>query len=66
MLPFQTEHGKRKPGNFVNPFTVAQGANSSLSFVRLFTETNRSYPFANGPNGLNRLNGLNRFAYLYL
>jgi hypothetical protein len=41
---------------FLFPFTVAQHANVSLRFVCLLTKKiNRSYPFANGPNGLNGL-----------
>ncbi len=41
---------------FLNPFTVCLHANWSLSFVRfLRRNTNGSYPFANGLNGLNGL-----------
>jgi hypothetical protein len=48
-----------------NPFSICS------SFKRKFVvcqsgdkETNRCYPFANGLNGLNRVNGLNVLAYL--
>jgi hypothetical protein len=36
----------------------AHCANGSLSFVRLLTKKQRSYPFANRLNGLNGLDGL--------
>jgi hypothetical protein len=39
MLPFQTENGKRKPGQFsLNRLPVAHRANRSSSFVRFLTK----------------------------
>jgi hypothetical protein len=41
---------------FLNPFTISHCSKGSLSFVRFFNEeTNRSYPFAYGLDGLNGL-----------
>ncbi len=53
---------KRKLGQFsLNHLLFAHRANESLLSVRLYEETNGSYPFA---NGLNRLNGPNALAHL--
>jgi hypothetical protein len=65
MLPFQMEN--KRPGDFPysDPFTVHSSCKWKF-FVCPFVykETNGSYLFANGLDGLNVLKGLNGLAHL--
>ncbi len=56
MLLFQTEDGKRVKAIFLDPFTVCSSCKRKFVVCPFVGgKTNRSYPFANGINGLNGL-----------
>jgi hypothetical protein len=59
MLPFQTE--TEAQAIFLNLFAVCSSCRRKFVVcLFVYEETHGSYPFANGLNGLNRLNGLGR------
>jgi hypothetical protein len=55
-LKYQTENGKQTPCHFLNPFIVCSLCKRKFVVCPYVNEeTNGSYPFANGLNGLAHL-----------
>ncbi len=62
MQPYQTKNGS--PGIFLNPFTICSLYKRKFVICPFADEeTNRSYPFANRLNGLNRPSHLRLYHY---